>query len=427
MKNKNLWQRRLSAVAVSGLFLLSTTAWAAPMELSLEQSIKLALENNQAIKISEASKTSADWVVRQAQASGKEPSLNYTHTMSRASTVSTGVYSKFDNALELTLPLYTGGKAEGKIEQAKIGVKSAVLGVDSSKQEVKLNATSGYYGILQARNLVQVDQEAVDQLAAHLKNVQVQYEVGTVAKSDVLRSQVELANAQQTLISAQNKYDTAVASLNNVMGLPLETELSIKEQLTYAQYDKTMDECITYAIAHHPGLAQAALSVDSAKQGVTVAKADKKPSVALSAAEEWYDNSFPGTDKNNWSVVLAATWNVFDSGATDSAIKQADAAVVKAEHTRKQTEDSVHLAVRTAYLGMQEAEKRIDTTKVAVEQAEEDFKIAQVRYSAGVGTNLDVMDAQVALTQAKTNYVQALYDYNTSKAELEQAMGVPVQ
>ena len=75
---------------------------------------------------------------------------------------------------------------------------------------------------------------------------------------------------------------------------------------------------------------------------------------------------------------------------------------------------------------MQEAEKRIDTTKVAVVQAEEDYKIAQVRYSAGVGTNLDVMDSQVALTQAKTNYIQALYDYNTSKAKLEKAMGIPV-
>jgi len=93
----------------------------------------------------------------------------------------------------------------------------------------------------------------------------------------------------------------------------------------------------------------------------------------------------------------------------------------------RQSRDSVQLEVRQAFLNMKEAEKRIETSKVAVDKAEEDFKIAQVRYSAGVGTNLDVIDAQLALTQAKTNNIQALYDYNTSKAKLDKAMGIPVR
>jgi len=85
------------------------------------------------------------------------------------------------------------------------------------------------------------------------------------------------------------------------------------------------------------------------------------------------------------------------------------------------------LQVRQAFLSIKEAEKRIDTSQVAVNQAQEDFRMSQVRYEAGVGTNLDVIDAELALTQAKTNYIQALYDYNTSKALLDQAMGVPVK
>jgi outer membrane protein TolC len=121
---------------------------------------------------------------------------------------------------------------------------------------------------------------------------------------------------------------------------------------------------------------------------------------------------------------LAVSLNVFDSGLTRAKINEAQMDVDKAREQARQTKDGIALEVRQAYLNMKEAEKRIDTSGVAVTKAEEDFKIAQIRYSAGVGTNLDVIDAQVALTQAKTNYVQSLYDYNTSRANLNKAMGI---
>lgn len=109
-----------------------------------------------------------------------------------------------------------------------------------------------------------------------------------------------------------------------------------------------------------------------------------------------------------------------------SKVHAAEEKLLQAEETYRDTVNSVELEVRSNYLGLREAEKRISTTQVAVAKAEEDFHIAQVRYMAGVGTNLDVIDAQVALTEAKTNFVNALYDYNTSKIALETSMGVPV-
>ena len=118
--------------------------------------------------------------------------------------------------------------------------------------------------------------------------------------------------------------------------------------------------------------------------------------------------------------------NIFDSGVTLSKIHGAEADLKKAEETYRDTVDVVNLDVRTNYLSLREAEKRIKTTELAVEQADEDYRIAQLRYMNGVGTNTDVLDAQVALTQAKTNYTQALYDYNTSKTNLETSIGVPM-
>lgn len=424
------WKKRLTAALAGGVLILSTAAaWAAPVELTLDEAVNLALQNNSAIKISQSEREAASWGVNEAK-TAKKPTVNYnfTGTYSDPASATLNSHERYDNKIQLTLPLYTGGQAEGAIESAKLGLKSADHGIEKAKQQIKLDATTGYFSILQSANLVKVAQESVDGLAAHLKNVQAQYAVGTVAKSDVLRSEVELADAEQKLISARNTLELAIASLNNVIGLPLDSQINPKQAaLTYVAYNVTLDGSIDYALANRPEIAQADAGVAVAKQQIKIAGADKKPTVALSGYTDWYDKDLPGSDNDNWGASITASYKLFDSGLAKSKIKQADAGLSKSEEQARQSRDSVQLEVRQAYLNMKEAEKRIETSKVAVDKAEEDFKIAQVRYSAGVGTNLDVIDAQLALTQAKTNHIQALYDYNTSKAKLDKAMGIPVK
>ncbi len=427
MAGKKNWKKQFAALVAGGYMVLSTAAvFAAPVELSLEDSIALALKNNPSIKMAQADRESAAWGVNVAK-SGKQPSVSLSHSSGRSKSATMGTTdNRFSNDVNLKLPLYTGGQVEGQIDQAKITAKSADFEVERTKQQLKLDATTGYFAVLQARNLLEVSKQSVDNLEAHLKNVQAQYSVGTVAKSDVLRSEVELADAQQSLIKAQNNYDLAISSLNNVIGLPLDSEISIKDDLKYVQNSLTLDNSISFALANRPEAVQAQLQVDYAKQGMKVAQSGRKPELSFNAGTGWSDNDFPGAENNEWSLGISANWNVFDSGLTKAKVKQADFGIDKANEQAKQTKDSIQLEVRQAYLSMKEAEKRISTSKVAVDKAEEDFKIAQVRYSAGVGTNLDVIDAQLALTQAKTNYIQAMYDYNTSKANLDKAMGVAV-
>jgi outer membrane protein len=428
MADRKTWTRRLSGLLAGGFFILNTAAvLAAPTELTLDESIAMALRTNPAIKMAQAEKDKATWSIDEAKA-GKKPTLEYGAGASHGKSISTSVVDDaFSHSLTLSAPLYTGGSLENQIAKARLGLKSADLSLDDAKQQIKLDATTGYFDILQARNSVKVAQESVDSLAGHLANVQAQYDVGTVAKSDVLRSEVELADARQTLIKAQNAYELAVSGLNNVVGLPLGTELTIKDELKYQNYPLSLEESLQYALNNRPDVAVANVAVESARKDVEISKAGKRPTVTASASTDWADDSLPGTDKNGWSVGVTASWDIFDSGLTDSKVKQSDAALVKAREQARQVSDAAQLDVRSAYLNMKEAEKRIETSQVAVAQAEEDFKIAQVRYGAGVGTNIDVLDAQVSLTTAKNNYNQALYDYNTSKAKLEKAMGVPVQ
>lgn len=330
------------------------------------------------------------------------------------------------NALTASLPIFTGGKLEGQIAQAKANYKYNEVGVQRTYNEMRSTVTNGYFNMLQMDNLQKLNAESVTRLADHLKNVQAQYDVGVVAKVDVLRSQVELANAKQTLIQAENNYQIAEANLNKIVGLPMDTTLKLDNILVYSAYDRTMDDCLAYAAEHRPELMQAKYNVDAAKGALKVARSGHMPQVSASASQAWSSDNWPGDDNGNWGVGVNVSLNVFDTGVTLSKIHGAEADLKKAEETYRDTVDSVNLDVRTNYLGLREAEKRINTTKLAVEQADEDYRIAQLRYMSGVGTNTDVLDAQVALTQAKTNYTQALYDYNTSKTDLETSIGVPM-
>jgi len=402
----------------------TAVGFAAPLELTLEDSILMALENNPAIKIADAERVTADWAIKEAKGD-KLPKLNITHTDTRIG-ANSGVGNTFKNGIGLGMDLYTGGRLEAGVEKAELTYKSADIGVEKSRQQVQLDATTGYYNILQAMNVMKVSQESVDMMVGHLKNVQAQYGVGVVAKSDVLRSEVEVANYQQKMIIAQNGYELAVSKLNNVLGLPLDTEIKVKDELKHEKYGISMDDSIKEAMLHRPDAIQADYNIAIAKASVKAAKAGKLPTLSAAASTGWSDSKFPGTENNTWSIGLTASWNAFDSGVTNSRIKQADTTELKSVVQAKQAKDAIQLEVRQAYLNMNEADKRISNTEVAVEKAEEDFKISGVRYSAGVGTNIDVIDAQVALTQAKNNYIQAMYDYNTSRANLDKAIGKTV-
>lgn len=417
-----------ACIAAGLLIANSSLVFANPMELSLEKSIELALTNNPAIQIANIDKEKSVWGVKEAEG-GKLPTVslgsNYKINQSTADggniNNSTTGGGDINNNLNLNWPLYTGGRLENQIKQSELGVVSADLNTEKTKQQVKLDAITGYYDVLEARNLVAVNQETVDNLNTHLGNVEAQYEIGVVAKSDVLRSKVEMANANQNLIKAQNNYEVALSTLFNTMNIKFDKDVTLVSDLQYAADSRTMEECIATAMSNRPEVAQANTAVEIASSGIDAAKSSKKPTVSLSASTGWNNRVLPDTD--SWSLGVGASWNVFDGGVTNAKIKGAEASSEKAKLQVEQTQNSVEQEVRQSFLNMKEAEKRLESTNVTVEQANEDLYIAQEKYKAGMGTNLDVIDAQLALTQAKTNHIQAMYDYNVNKAKLDKAIG----
>ena len=421
------------------MMMLWSTALAAPQaprELTLDEAVMMTLASNPTGKIAvfdfEAAKGSLT-----AARSGRWPTVAGTHKDSwtwagaNASRTTYGdpnyVSDQFSNAITARWTLWSGNAVESQISQAKLALDSSQWGIAKARQQLKFDATTGYFNLMAARDAVKLSQESVERLENYLRDTKLQFEVGVVAKVDVLRSEVELANAKQDLIVAQNAYDLAMAKLNNIIGLPLTTELSVKGDLSYVNFEADLATTIDTALRQRPEISQSTDAAKIAQEAVTVAKAGYLPTVVATYSTGWNDTTFAGGNNYNWTAYLTTSWTFMDSGLTAGTVKKAVEGYHKAQEQLKQTVDGVRLEVRSTYLSLKAAGQAIQTSSAAVGLAEEDYKIKVIRYQAGVGTNLDVLDAQVALTKAKNNFLKAMYSYNTLRAQIDKEMGVPVK
>ena len=413
------------------------------VDLNLPKTVQMALDYNRDIKNSQYALKKAEYAINQAQA-GKKPTVDYNFGAQRSRATDAATYSRaaslmgsansisnaFSNGISVNIPLYTGGLVEGQIDVAKLGKTNAQEEILRVEQATKYSAIEGYYGLLAYQELQGVYHEAVDNLQGHLDNVQAQYNVGTKAKVDVLSSDVSLANAKTTAITADNNVAIAESNLNNILGPPLETKLNLADhQLPFDTYNISLQEAMDYAMKYRPEVLQAAIAVQEAERSIDIADAGNKPTVAITGGNDWADNTFPGIDANkrSWKVAAGVTYNFYDGGATKAKVNQAKQDLLVARETEQKTRESVQLQVKQAYLNIRSAAQKVEETQTVVDQARENYRIQNIRYQAGVGINLDVLDAQLSLNQAQVNHIQALYDYNVGIAKLEQVMGVDVE
>lgn len=440
------------------------------VDLNLPKTVQMALDYNRDIKNSQYALKRAEYAINQAQA-GKKPTVDYTFgaQRSRATDVATyagssagssgasralrdimqqlgmnpsayagsgsaksanSISNAFSNGISVNIPLYTGGLVEGQIDVAKLGKTNAQEEILRVEQATKYSAIQGYYGLLAYQELQGVYHEAVDNLQGHLDNVQAQYNVGTKAKVDVLSSDVSLANAKTTAITADNNVAVAESNLNNILGLPLETKLNLADhQLPFDTYNISLQEATDYAMKYRPEVLQAAIAVQEAERNIDIANAGNRPTVAITGGNDWADNTFPGIDANkrSWKVAAGVTYSLYDGGATKAKVNQAKQDLLVARETEQKTREAVQLEVKRAYLNIRSAAQKVEETQTVVDQARENYRIQNIRYQAGVGINLDVLDAQLSLNEAQVNHIQALYDYNVGIAKLEQVMGVDVE
>lgn len=431
---------KLLAILTSVLALSFNNSVCSAITLDLSQSIDLALKNNRTIEQAIEDRISAKWGLSEARRnSGPTFSWSvsglriggkaYENARKNHDQYGTPSYnSEFSHSFSVSMPLYTGGNLENSIKSAQYGLNASDLMVENSMQQIRYETTKAYYQVLQCLALINVRQEAVNTLQEHLNKVTIQYEEGITAKTDVLTSQVQLASEQQSLITAKSNYQKSISSLKNIIGLPQTESLDTEENLSYRKYDLTLKSCTNYAMENRPDYIAAQYAVKRAEAALESAKSDYKPKVSVSAERNIISEgaTLKEDHSGSWNAGLKAQWNIFDNGITSAKVEQEKSALRKAQSVEKKAQEDILLEVNAAYVDLKAAETNIQTTQSAITIAQEDYMIAQMRYTEGIDTNLAVMKAQENLTEAQNNYYNALYTYYISKAQLDKAMGVPL-
>lgn len=427
------------------MLMLGTVRFSFPQEkiiLTLEESIRLALSQNPNHLAAEERVETARAQVREA-AAGFFPSLNAQglHTLDEKlfelefpdpltgqfQRISVDFTRDYQFSLSLSLPLYTGGRLTSGFKQAKYSLLSSEEEARQSEHITVFNAKAAFYGYLLAEDFVRVAEEAVDVAEKHFKNVERLYDVGMASKFDLLRSEVELANLKPQLIKSRNNLKIAELNMKRLLGLDLSQPIEIKGELKFELFEPDLEASIDTALMKRPEISQLGYQKKMAGEMLKVARASRLPTVSLSGTYNyWADrlNFKEDTWQNYYAVNLALTLPIFNGFSTSAKVAQSRAMIRELDLNTKGLVDRVKFEVRQAVLKLNEAKESLLSQEKNVEQAEESLRIAEINFAEGMVTTLDVSSVQAALTRAKTNYSQALYDYVMSLAQLDKAMGV---
>lgn len=411
--------------------------------LTLEESIRLALSQNPYHLASEERIEAARSQVREA-ASGFLPTLNAQglRTLDEKlfelefpslipgqppRRMSIDFTKDYQFSLSFSLPLFTSGRLTSNFKQAKYNLLSTEEEARQSTHLTVYNTKKAFYGVLLAREFVKVAEEAVEVAEKHYRNVKNLYEVGMASKFDLLRSEVELANLKPQLIRARNSLNIAELGLKTLLGLDLSQPIELEGDLRFEPYEPDLEECLAKALQNRPELSQIRYQEQMAGEMVKLARAANLPSLAVAGTYNFWADQF-NFQKDNWqsyyTINLVLTVPLFNGFAASARVAQSRAMIRELELTRKGLEETIRFEVRQAILNLKQARESLLSQGKNVEQAQESLRIAELNFSEGLATTLDVSSAQAALTQAKTNYSQALYDYVVSLAELDRAMGI---
>jgi outer membrane protein TolC len=291
-----------------------------------------------------------------------------------------------------------------------------------------------YYDVLLAAQQITVHEASVNLLQHELEDQQRRYNAGTVPHFNVLRAEVAVANERPNLIQARNNYRIAKNNLSNLLGYNLPREiwedipLNLTDALDAAPYQVDLPAAIQQALSRRTELVALRKTAELQRLNVVNAKAGYKPSVQAFAGYTWNNSQFIdpkdiGYTLYGWNAGGQVSWDIFDGLLTRGKVVQAEALYNKAKTDLEDTGRQIELEVRTAYSQFIEAREVLESQQKVQEEAEEALREADARAAAGTGTQLDVLDAQTSLTQARTTEIQALHDYDTARARLERAIG----
>jgi outer membrane protein TolC len=425
------------------VLILPSALFAQP--LTLEESIAIALKHSFVINIAKEGTRGAEAQKKEAM-TGFLPKFSTSYSYTRlneepnfyfpgfpplmpAGNMITGTVNNYNWVVEARQPLFAGGGILANYEASKVAEDAARVEETAKTLDVVLDVKIAYFNILRMQRLTDTARRQVEMLGAHSEVADNFFRVGLIPKNDMLQAGVELANGKQTLVKAKNAVQLTKARLNTILKRDVLTPVEIVDILDYKPMRQSFDECLGIARQHRPELKISALRVEQAGKMVSAAKSEFFPAVSLVGNYARFGDtaSLSGTqykDTESWQVMAVTSWNFWEWGKTKYRVDAGKARENQAMDQTRELNDQIALEIKNAFLVLQEAESQIAVSQKVIEQAEENFRIAEARYKERVARSTEVLDAQTLLTKAKAEYANALADYNIAHARLQRAMGV---
>ena len=342
--------------------------------------------------------------------------------------ITAGTKDNYNWTIEAKQPLFAGGGILANYQANSIGENAAHLEETAKYQDVVQEVKIAYFNILRAQRIQDAARQSVEMLSAHRDVAQNYFNVGMIPKNDLLHAEVELANGKQALVRSKNAVELAKSGFNTVLKRKIFTPVEVVDILTYHPLNQSFEDCLNVAQKARPELKISSLRAAQAGKLVRVAQSDYLPGLSLVGNYSRFgDNpSISGSDykdMESWYVMAVASWNFWEWGKTKFRVDASKAKENQAIEAAKELNDQITLEIKNAYLILQETESQIAVSQKLIEQAEENFRISEERYKERVATSTEVLEAQTLLTKAKSEYANALGDYNVNYAKLQRAMG----
>lgn len=435
MKSKLKW-------IVSIVAILSLPAAAQEKKvLTLQEAIDLSIKNSHELKANKALVEEANAALKEAEQrrlpdakiSGAYMRLNNADfdmkiksnnngggASSEAPKVSQALYG----ILNLSLPIYSGGRIRYGIESSRYLAEAARLDADNEKEKVIENTVEAFINLYKAKKAVELVKENLVQAESRVKDFSNLEKNGLLARNDLLKAQLQASNSELMLLDVQNNWQIANLNMNLLLGLAENTELTPDSSfVNVVATEKTLPDYLQSALTGRSDIASIDLKKKAAETGVKATKGEMYPSLALTGGYIAADVPKVFSLTNAVNVGVGVSYNIGSLWKTKAKVKQAEARVQQLEATEAMANDRVRLQVNKTYLDYLSSKKKIEVYEKAVQQANENYRITKNKYDNSLATTTDLLDADVAQLQAQLNYAFAKADAVSAYNKLLQASG----
>ncbi|MFA5255435.1 MAG: TolC family protein [Candidatus Omnitrophota bacterium] len=410
------------------------------LSLSLDDIIRMALDSNRDIRIQEEDVTFARANITAAQSKFlPQASIGYGFTYNDAvittdalpnnrkdTRIFTGYKSNNQVTLSGTQLVYDGGASIANLKEARVQLKIQEATLAAKKIEIEFEAKRLFYGLLLAYETLRINKDLVDQSQAHYENVRNRFIQGTSSRFDALQSKVQVSKLIPPLVQAQNSIEIISNDLKKLLYLDIGCRIMPKENLRYRPIDVNLEEFLNEAYKNSPQMRLKVLGVDLQKWAIEFAKSGWYPNINATGnymyiSDKIIDMINPRHD--NWNLGISASFSVFDGMSTLAKVKEAKARYSQAILGKENIVEQIAVDIRRGCLDIKESHAIILSQKDSLAEAKDALNISYIGYDNGVMINLDVIDAQVSLSQVEKNLAEGIYDYLMATAYLDKVMG----